>query len=207
MEGDKIGLYKGIEQQILIIIGHLGVILAVIAQLTADVLRSVASQPDQHLRLEGLKDKIALILCQFFHQQGLQTAHISSTVVLDLDEQGHLAVHQRQHFVHSGNGLLGSQQPQLFQVPEGPAGHLTGNAGHALELQIVKHDQLIVGSNANVQFDGMAALHRQLKGGKRVFGHALILIVQAPVGHQFVSFNEIGSLPLGHKNPSTYGFL
>ena len=205
LEGNEIRLDQRIEQQILIVVGHLGIVLAVIAQLAPDVLGRVAPQPDEHLGFKGLQDEMPRILCQLFHQQRLQTAHVGRAVVFDLNEQGHLTVYQRQHLIHRGDLLLGAQQPQLFQIPEGPLCYLSGNAGHALQLQIVEDDQLTVGSDADVQFDGVATLHRLLKSGKGIFGHALLLVVQAPVGHQFVLVDEFGSLPLGHKNPSTVG--
>jgi hypothetical protein len=63
----------------------------------------------------------------------------------------------------------------------------------------MKNDQLVVGSDAHVQFDGVTPFDSKLKRSHGVFGYAAPIVVQAAMRHQSELFNEIYLFAFRHK--------
>lgn len=158
----------------------------------------MALKPPDHPGVEGLHAVQARIALQQRH--GLLAQLLLAGVAFDFHNQRRAAVHQLQHLGEQGHLLLGAKQAaagkllvgHFIDVPLHPAGAAKGAV-------VVDHHLAVLGQ-LHIQLHAEAAPGRQLKGHQGVLRHALLPVVQAPVG--VVVLVEGGEIRLGELGPN-----
>ena len=89
------------------------------------------------------------------------------------------------HLVKQRDLLFGSAEAQFLQFGKVQFVHPLGNAANTFQGVVMENNDLPVAGELNVKLHPVAVLHRAGKRGKRIFGNALVLLVQPAMGNVF----------------------
>ncbi|MPM49671.1 hypothetical protein SDC9_96401 [bioreactor metagenome] len=103
---------------------------------------------------------------------------------LELDNHGRFRPQCRHHLGEERHALAGFKQSQGKELLCGQRVHARVNAANALEVVIMKHDDIPVLGKLHIEFDAVAPLPCGGKRGQGIFGNGLILGIQSPMGVQ-----------------------
>ena len=96
-----------------------------------------------------------------------------------LAQNADFAVHQREKFVKSRNGVFGAFEAHGLKFLKRALGYFFVGAANAFQVVVVKYDKVPVGGKVHVYLDGETVLDRRPEGGHAVF--RFVAVVQTAV--------------------------